>query len=165
MIGAFRHLDLNMFSTIFGGLVLLATIASAYDRYIARRDGPGSSTWPSTPGRISTCQIIEGNGHIGKPDSGWLSYSYTVNGTSYIGKNVTLNDGTTEPYRFVLSHSVGQDVTVYYDPKNHSRSILTPGNDNELFGLGSIGTVLFWLSQVILIMFGVMMFFAITYTG
>lgn len=133
---------------ILGVFALLLSLFYIWHRSVARRDGPLSLTWPRTPGRITKSNIVEAISHTGKPASESIRYAYDVSDKSYSGQDVTLIDGAYDLHTAAQRYQVGQTVEVYYDPENPFRAVLIPGTDNQIFGRGPIGELLFLLSQL-----------------
>lgn len=101
--------------------------------------------WPIVTGTVIESSL---SGHPGLKWGHYrahIVYSYEINGAPYKSYQICLwssneglwaNDHDTK--RFVDTHPVGSEVTVYYDPKQFGNAVLIPGADGQLNVLGMI---------------------------
>ena len=100
--------------------------------------------WPQSTGGIQNAGMKEVTVGGKTTDMGAHSaiqvnyqYSYIVNGKSYRSQRVTMSDKVVKTGRSLDSLSkqfkIGQDVRVYYNPNNHSYSVLKKGPDIYCF--------------------------------
>ena len=115
----------------FLGLIAAGIIAfSVYSLWLAWTP----RLWPSTQGKIVSSGVVVSRS-TGKEDSpGYepsVRYAYTVRGTPYSGKglalvqDIGLSLGGAE--RIARKYPAGSIVTVYYDPKKPTSSVLVRG--------------------------------------
>jgi len=95
-----------------------------------------SKRWPTTPGVVLGSSMLRGDSSDGGPTyAAIVLYEYEVEGIKYINDQVGMNYGHARWYStwrgFVMmmldALPPGETVHVYYDPKNHSESVLKPG--------------------------------------
>ena len=96
-----------------------------------------SKTWPSVTGTITSSRVISGNKSSGRGHSRTsavhyeirVTYRYPVDGMYFTGNRIKINPDSTTIRKFaeeeLLSYPVGKTVTVYYDPENPEKSVLT----------------------------------------
>lgn len=92
--------------------------------------------WPVTRGRIVSSgarsfQFSSGEGSSSTRYKPNVAYTYEVNGQQYSGSKVNydlLASGMSQSYaqQIAAKYKVGQEVTVYYNPKNPADSMLNP---------------------------------------
>ncbi len=117
------------------------------------REGWSSRSWPSVQGEVQQSAAVAKpvvastrRGTVGTHVL-MLRYAYAVNNTVYTGTRRSLADeGIIRSQEFAESEAaalpVGTNVTVFYDPGNPSRSLLTRGvSAASVVGI-SIGLVL-----------------------
>jgi len=121
---------------VFGGLVLYAT----YEDY---NDARRSPTWPTALGVVKISEPMwehsdEDNQDPNDPGQTFaeVQYEYKVSGKNYSNDGITADSQATDVSghdekgyikSIVSQYSVGQTVTVYYDPTNPNYSLLKPG--------------------------------------
>ncbi len=79
-----------------------------------------------------------------------VTYAYEVNGRAYVDSTDLQAPGfgsKSKQYEvaqeLVRSYSVGQEITVYYDPSNQTNSVLITSPSWRLYGQMALGMVLF----------------------
>jgi hypothetical protein len=83
--------------------------------------GKQSENWPSTQGTITSVRTRKEMGQ-----SAYISYTYGVDGTYYIGNRYAYRPAEQLRYAY-RGYKTRQAVTVYYDPEKPKRAVLTPG--------------------------------------
>ena len=114
------------------GCIAFGAVFAAPGIYYALR-ATRLRTWPSAPGRIVSCELTwdTGGQHIQLRPK--VRYAYAVQGKSYEGTQLTMADwlyttGIVQARSYARRFPVGKDVSVYYEPENHSKSVVVkPG--------------------------------------
>lgn len=89
-----------------------------------------SASWPIVQGTVVSAKVIERRRRGGPSFRPEIEYDYTVNGTAHRSDRyrVIHNWRTTSlAAEIVARHPPGTAVTVYYDPSNPARAVLSPG--------------------------------------
>ena len=125
-------------------LVLLGAVMGVVAFIRGRRQASASARWPTTAGTITTSGVIEEAIEDKENDDKSfirkiyryrldLRYAYQVNKRDFVG--TTANWGGTAIYglrelaeKAASQYSVGQPVTVYYDPEQPGHAVLEPDN-------------------------------------
>lgn len=126
----------------FLGFGLILVLVSGF----SIRDGLASSSWYHAQGTVLSAQVDVDE----KTDSDHrttytytpsISYQYSVDGKTFTSRQVQFSssqynsEGSAE--RIVNQFPADSDVTVYYSPDDHARSVLIPGVvGNSFIGLG-----------------------------
>jgi len=76
-----------------------------------------SPTWPTVEGTVITCTSSSSHG------GSIIGYAYAVDGTDYVGNNVSYKNDHDVRY----DYKENQVVTVYYAPDNPGIAVLRPG--------------------------------------
>ncbi|MCA9041930.1 MAG: DUF3592 domain-containing protein [Planctomycetaceae bacterium] len=109
-----------------GGLWLLCSSFHCYQK-IAE-----SQSWPSTPGRISTAEIIETGEKKKKKFIPVIEYQYTVEANGYVSDIIEIcprrRSSQAAAEEIVERYPVGKKVEVYYNPVNPKIAVLVRGN-------------------------------------
>jgi hypothetical protein len=141
-----KKTHLGIFLIGFGILVLALF-------FIALKNCKATAAWPSTSGKILSSEIREDADKESTRAS--IQYEYTVNGQPYTSKTIRAfgvgKFNAAEPASRVKDYPAGKELTVYYNPENHSRSVLLHGlPDNWYFFI--LGTCVLFLLGVFVIM-------------
>ncbi len=91
-----------------------------------------SSGWPTTDGKVVSRQFAaqrfkEYDGDFYTNIDGFVRYEYVVEGISYTSLSINSIDTNFYPYNIAKEYPPGKDVTVYYNPKDPSDTVLEPG--------------------------------------
>ncbi len=107
------------------GLYMLLHAVSNFKRAAA------SAKWPTVQGLLSEVRLWGPrliDGKMQEAEKLAVKYSYDVESASYTGAspaNYTLV--YPETVAFAERHTAGNEITVYYNPKNPAESVLLPG--------------------------------------
>lgn len=107
--------------------------------------------WPRTQGQITRSEVEKRE----EPKGGrtiyalQMRYWYTVAGKDFTSSSITPEESAPTGERFSMErlqakYPSGRIVTVYYDPTDPSRAVLTPG-------FSVIGTALIFLGAVLIV--------------
>src|SRR4051812_46582206 len=117
------------FLVLFGGFWSAVTLsfdvmwARNFWRQMEARD------YATVQGKMVDARIENSRGRRGTSERAELAYRYTAMGREYTSQR--LRHGTERGDQFardfVRAHPAGSEVTVYYDPGDPSRAVLTPG--------------------------------------
>ena len=122
-------LSLMIFFTVMG-------VGFAVGGYFANAEKKASLSWPTVPGRITSCQLREVRN---KPRSlpyeivrymVDVTYDYTVGGTTYNGTKIALSDDLKDlgsAQSRANRYAVATTHDVHYNPSNPRRAVLEPG--------------------------------------
>jgi hypothetical protein len=112
--------------------------------------------WSVVRGKITKSDILRG----GKPLNPFkifipqIQYQYFVQGTEYIGTNITITGNRTYKSKtaqeWIAPYPVGKIVDVYYNPARHRMAVLEKG-----FSLGVMKEPL--ISAVLMIVLGIVL--------
>ena len=134
----------SIFFILMGGFVIFMMSREAW---ICQR----CRNWPTTPGQVESKDIkVENNySEEGQPYQVFtprISYRYTVDGVEYTSSRRCFGDyGSTEKRaeRVVRAYTVGQTVSVHYDPQHPEASVLEPGANWAILAALVMGVVFF----------------------
>lgn len=104
------------------GILMLGALAFAIgrDSILVVRDYLTRDTWVQTD---ATVVRINSKTH-------WLTYQYTVDGQDYIGTRLTFTDDSESEFEDRRDeYPEGMALTIYYDPGDPSRAVITPEAD------------------------------------
>ena len=118
----------------FGVFLAIGVIALVFGALIYV-DAQSTQDWPSTVGTVSYINIRSEYHPAHRGNSEYYTYypsiyyNYTVNGQNYkgnvISKGIQRGEGDSSRLsEFVNSHSIGTQVTVYYDSSNPGDAVL-----------------------------------------
>ena len=121
-------------SAVFFALFVTAGLGIAAFGSLSVIHAHVSSGWPHVSGEITRAKIDEGDDSY----SPLVCYSYSVGGQLFTGNRIAFGlTGMSASYHFahfyVQRYRVGLPVTVYYDPKQPSTSVLEPGVSKRAF--------------------------------
>jgi hypothetical protein len=113
---------LGVFLIAFGMLALVLFLFSF-------RNCKATSAWPSTTGKILSSQVKEDSAD--DTATARVQYEYIVDEEIFTSKTIRAfgigKFNFAEPASRVKDFPVGKEVTVYYNPENHSQSVLLHG--------------------------------------
>ena len=111
----------NLLQIVVGLLMLgVLLFAIGRDSILVVRDYLARDTWIQTD---ATVVRINSKTH-------WLTYQYTVDGQEYIGTRLTFTaDSKSEFEDRRDEYPEGMPLTIYYDPNDPSRAVITPEAD------------------------------------
>ncbi|MDE1860948.1 MAG: DUF3592 domain-containing protein [Candidatus Micrarchaeota archaeon] len=116
---------------LFGMFFIIVGITFLYSSILNLMASLQSQNWPTTHGIIIKSNVsLQSCGRYGCNYFPNVEYSYNVNGTAFIGKNVTLSDygsSYSSIQTIVSKYPVGLNLKVYYNPQNSSQAILQNG--------------------------------------
>jgi hypothetical protein len=86
--------------------------------------------WPIVSGKVLQSEArLSGNG--GQLKKHFLKYEYKVGGITHTFDKkiygVSIARTNTSTLKQVEKYPIGSDVSVYYDPMNHSKALIKPG--------------------------------------
>src|SRR5215469_8514690 len=114
--------------------------------------------WLTVTGTVLESSL-SGSGHRHDQYRAHIVYGYEINGAHYDSYQISLwspNLRSSYYYtkRFVYTHPVGSEVTVYYDPKQFGNAVLIPGADGLVNVLGMIAGTLFVVVAIVSVVDG-----------
>ena len=132
---------------IFIGLIIIAGgLGFFYLGLSFRKDGQNSQDWPKIDGTVTSSKVVHSSGaHRSNHYQAGIEYSYSVGGKEYSGDNMVIGPTGTLPWlakREVDQYPVGSRVQVYYNPEDHSETVLKPGLTKSINGTIVVGVVL-----------------------
>ena len=116
-----------------------------------------SQGWPTTGGTIlyhkfARVKFKEYDGDFYTKTDVYIRYEYSVAGISYTSLSINSIDTPSNPSSYASRFPVGEDVVVYYNPKDPSDAVLEPGFVNIFRAFGGfsyfflvVGVSLFFL--------------------
>lgn len=114
-----------------GILPFLAGGAVVWNELQNLRFGMASRGWPSTTGQVVERGVDPGAEAIRADSSLRLVYRYTVRGADYDSLRIDYigryGGDSTKVGSGLLHYTLGQPVSVYYDPQDPARAVLEPG--------------------------------------
>ena len=130
---------------IWGAIIVIGFFIFLFGQYQASRS-KASLEWPMTSGAIVVSKVTKNKTEEGVTYSADIEYSYRVDGKRY-ASNVVVIGGHDYPAREVVSrYSVGNEVSVAYDPVRPHKAVLEPGKltyGTQQFGMIMMGGALF----------------------
>jgi len=112
-----------------------------------------SATWPTAEGVITASEVTRSSSEDGVSYRPEVAYDYQAGDqfhTSYtikFGENSYSSRGRAEA--IAATYPVGQQVTVYYDPEQPSRSVLEPGVSGGSYIVLGVGLFFIVLTLII----------------
>lgn len=105
-------------------------VVSAYYGWAVAR-GLVARAWSVVSGEITQSEVKVSPSRIGSYYTPRVSYQYRVNGVTYSGWRLVFGDASLKreasARRRAESFQVGNQVKVYYNPREPSQSVLEPG--------------------------------------
>jgi hypothetical protein len=108
-----------------------------------------SRLWPSTPGKVTSSQLMIGGSRSSRWYKAQVAYTFAVNGQSYTGEKVFFGDSRFrsrgKPESVVDRYREGAEVEVFYDPQQPQQAVLerrTGGGNTTYLILGSMFMIL-----------------------
>ncbi len=103
--------------------------------------------WPEATGTVLTSSTdeISDDGVFYENN---ISYSYAINGGEFVNSSIKVCGDTVHSFswfskRIIRKYPAGTKVTVHYNPKKHTESVLEPGvNYYVVLGLGVVSVIL-----------------------
>lgn len=91
-----------------------------------------------------------------------IQYSYVVNGVAYKNNRVRFGNVTTKEFseKTVSQYPEHSEVTIYYDPTDHAKSVIEPGANFVVKAVPVLGAF-FILFSIALLKFGPRVFSAV----
>lgn len=133
-------------------IVYLALVISAfYLTFVSMPKAINSNNWPQAQGQVTSTELVQRKHTFktGKPITVYsekIHYQYAVAGNTYTNHQLKFIDHTSsEKVEQAMNskYSTGANVTVFYNPKNPSESLLQKG-----LSLGHILTGIFLLVSI-----------------
>ncbi len=144
-------------SLVLMGLMVVAIGALAYFiGWKGAEDARASEAWPTVPGAVLSSEVrVSPDPEGGHDYAPIVQYAYSVDGKEYrasrisFGRHNSGDQGAVE--RKIASLPVGATVAVAYDPTDHGRAVLEPGQEglNFIVKLIGIGTGIGGLVMVV----------------
>ncbi len=149
-------------SIIFMLGLIAVGVLFMYKAVAGRLKSKQAQSWPTVKGLVLTSEVEEDRfrNSTGKATIAFMPsvlYEYTVEGQTYTGKNVIF--GQTN-YDYITAARIcdkfAEDATpnVYYNPENHSESVLAPKATEGLRSL--VPGIFFIVSGIIVGLFGIL---------
>jgi hypothetical protein len=103
-----------------------------------------SRSWPQAPGHIDRSFVHVGHGNKRASYAPEISYSYLINGKTYVGHDVMLGRAWNSASAYELVRQFPQDrsVKISYSARNPERALLLPGLHPPSFSLFFLGCTL-----------------------
>jgi hypothetical protein len=99
-----------------------------------------SANWPSLPGKIASSRVEATYGEDTTDYYVAVTYAYTTGGADYSASFNTSNRAfESDAQADLVNYHPGSEITIYYDPKDPSRSTTSPG---EMEFTGVIGIIM-----------------------
>jgi hypothetical protein len=137
--------------TIVGLIALAFAVVMLVVRRNAAKKASASAAWPTTTGKITFAAVEAVPDRDGRRDMyrALVRYNYQANGREHAGDRVAWGGIVSSSSKsgaatIVGRYRVGQDVRVYYDPKDAAESVLEPtatGGTNALLFIAIIAAV------------------------
>ncbi len=111
------------------------------------REQRASASWPGAQGTVVSARVIERRRRGGPTFRPEIEYDYTVNGTVHrSGRYRVIHNWRTTSLAedIVARHPPGSAITVYYDPSNPARAVLSPGGAWGDTGAITLFRVIVW---------------------
>ncbi|MFM9996229.1 MAG: DUF3592 domain-containing protein [Phycisphaerales bacterium] len=128
------------FALLFTAFAVVFEVSFSYSGSASKvREQRASASWPGVQGTVVSARAIERRKRGGPTFRPEIEYDYTVNGTVHRSDRyrVMHNWRTTSlAEELVARHPPGAAVTVYYDPSDPARAVLSPGG-----AWGDTGTI------------------------
>jgi hypothetical protein len=134
-----------------------------YKAVQGRMKSKQAQAWPTVKGRVKTSEVVEDRfrNATGKATIAFVPevvYEYTVAGQTYTGNSVIFGE-TSYDYltasRICEKFAVDTSPKVYYNPSNHSESVLAPKATEGLRSL--IPGIFFIVSGLVVGIFGIIL--------
>ncbi len=121
-------------------MIVVAILLSDLPKMIA------SQGWPTTSGTVLYHKFVgvkfrEYDGGFYTNINVYIRYEYSVDGTTYTSLSINAIDTPFHPSSFASRFPVGEDVIVYYNPKNPSDALLEPGFVNIFKAFGGFSSL------------------------
>ncbi len=116
---------LLFFSLVWWFLLGIFTVIMGYQ---AHKYLTAKATYERTTGTMLSSRVAEHYSNNSTTYSPEIKYIYYVNGKKYIGKKYDVTGGSSSgswAYNIVRKNPKGQKVTVYYDPANPSKAVIS----------------------------------------
>lgn len=121
----------NILIFILSALFLVILVWTTYQSFIALYKSNKSRNWNKTKAQILSCSVSEKIDQDGTDYKANITYRYAVNGIEYTSDNIAfigLLYMSSKVAEFQSSQFPEKsNATVYYNPDNHSESVLIPG--------------------------------------
>jgi hypothetical protein len=132
------------FDTLSVALIFLAIGAGlSFWGWNILNNAKASISWPTAQGEIIKSQVTHRSNSDGDSYSPEVTYTYPVNSRSYKSYTIKFGENSYDSKRraeeIAASYQVGNNVTVYYDPKNPGNSVLEPGVSSGSYIVLGIG--------------------------
>lgn len=110
-------------------LIILGAVLTYYFGIRTIQTVYEAERWPVVQGTVLTSRIIESESDDSTTYSGYVAYSYAVDGNEYRNDRYSFMSVSSSCYscarNIVKSHPKGAAVRVYYDPLDPARSVLS----------------------------------------
>jgi hypothetical protein len=99
-----------------------------------------SANWPSLPGKIASSWVQATYGEDTDDYYVAVTYTYNTGGADYSSSfNTSSRTFESDAQADLVNYHPGSEITIYYDPKDPSRSTTSPG---EMEFTGVIGIIM-----------------------
>jgi len=120
--------------TLVVALILWFAISSAFAAIgsINILKGQETENWPSTTGVVVSSYVYDKRGSEGTTYKAKITYQYTLDGASYTSDTISCDyfyssSDRSAAIQLVENYPAGKIVTIYYNPKAPSESVLIKG--------------------------------------
>ena len=112
-----------------------------------------SESWPSVEGEILESKLERSKSDGATKYRANVNYIYEIAEKEFTGKKIGFSALATKSYtqKLIERYPVGENVEVYYNPENHSDSVLLPGLNFVLILGPTIGIIIISLSAILMI--------------
>jgi hypothetical protein len=146
-MGSMPSFCLGLFFTLAGLWLFLSGIKDY-------RDTIDSKQWLSIDGQITNATIHRSLSR-GMPYYLKVAYTYFLFGRTYVGGRTVFGSSARyssrkEAEAAMQKYQPGQRVTVYYNPKNHAKTVLEPGRVFGAVGDLVAGGIFFLIGAILL---------------
>ena len=123
---------------IWGVIIAIGFLIFLFGQYQGGQ-AKASLDWPVTSGEILVSKVTTSRTEEGITESADIKYSYTVAGQKYYSNVVVIGGHDYRPADVVNRYSVGNVVSVAYDPGKPRKAVLEPGKFT--FGYQNLGKI------------------------
>lgn len=110
-----------------------------------------SASWPGVQGTVVSAKVVERRRRGGPSFRPAIEYDYTINGTAHRSDRYRVIDNwrkTSQAADIVARHPPGAAITVYYNPSDPTRAVLSPGGAWGDTGAITLFRVIMWALSI-----------------
>jgi hypothetical protein len=136
------------------GIFLLIGVGLTIWGWTILQNARASASWPTADGVITRSAVTHSSDSEGGDSyQPQVTYKYSANSTTYENNTIKFGENSYSSRRkaddIAGNYPVGKNVTVYYDPEKHDRSVLEPGVSAGSFIVIGIGVFFILLTIII----------------